>query len=75
MADALEYSSDSNRTSTLLPVVCRWLKSSGRGVGLGKLTGVGVDAARPRCGAWPRLRAALFLVFDTSIDCASLVEC
>ena len=45
VAGALECSSDSNRTSTLLPIVCRWLKSSGRGVGLGKFVGVGVAAA------------------------------
>ena len=75
MADALECSGDSNRTSTLLPVVCRRLKSSDRGVGLGKFTNADVAEARPRHGAWPHLCAALFLMFDTSIDCASLIVC
>ena len=75
MADALECSSDSNRTSTLLPIVYRWLKSSSRGVGLGKFVGAGVATARPSRGAWPHLRAAPFLVYDTSIDGASLIEC
>ena len=75
VADALECSSDSNRTSTLLPTVYRWLKSSDRGVGLGKFAGAGVAVARPRCGAWPHLRAAPFVACDTSIGCASRVEC
>ena len=75
MADALECSSDSNRTSILLLVVGRWIQGSGRGVRLGKFTGAGVAVARPRHDVWPHLCTAPFLVFDTSINCASLVEC
>ena len=43
--------------------------------GLDEFAGAGVAAARPRRGAWPHLCAAPFLVYDTSIDGASLVEC
>jgi len=75
MASAIGSGSDSIRTSILLLVVCRWIQGSDRGVGLGKFTGADVAAARPRHGAWPCLRAAPFVACDTSIGCASLVEC
>ena len=75
MASAIGCSSDSNRTSILLLVVGRWIPGSGRGVGLGKFAGAGVAVARPRCGAWPHLRAAPFVACDTSIGCALLIEC
>ena len=75
MASTIGSGSDSIRTSTLLLIVCRWIQGSCRGVGLSTFVGVGVAAARPCRGAWPHLRAAPFLVVDTSIDCASLVEC
>ena len=42
---------------------------------LGDFADVGVAAARPRRGAWPHLCAVLFLMYDTSIDGVSLVEC
>ena len=70
MASLVGCSSGSNRASTLLLVDGRWIPGSGRGVELGKFAGVGVDVARPRCGAWPRLRAAPFMVFVTLISCA-----
>ena len=75
VADAFEHSSDSNRTFILLPAVCRWLKSSGRGAGLGRCVGVSVAAARPRRSAWPHCRAAPIAAFDTSISCSLQVEC
>ena len=59
----------------MLLVVYRWIKGSGRGIELGNFAGVGVAVAKPRHGAWPRLRAAPFLAFDTSISCALHVEC
>ena len=75
MASVFGCSSGSNRASILLPIVYRWIKGSGIGVGLGDFVGAGVTVASPRHGAWPHLRAAPFVVFDTSIGCASLVEC
>ena len=75
MASVIGCSSDSNRTSILLLVVGRWIQGSGRGVGLGKFAGASVAVTRPRCGAWPRLRASPIAVFHTSIHCALHVEC
>ena len=68
VADAFEHSSDSNRTFILLPIVYIWLKSSGRGAGLGRYADIGVAAARPHHGAWPHCRAAPIAAFDTSIS-------
>ena len=75
MASAIGSGSDSIRTSILLLVVCRWIQGSGKGVGLGNFASASVAVARPRRGAWPHLCAALLLVYDTSIDGASLIEC
>ena len=75
MASAIGSGSDSIRTSILLLVVCRWIQGSSKGVGLGNFAGAGVAMARPRHDVGPRLCAAPFLVFDTSISCALHVEC
>jgi len=75
VASAIGSGSDSIRTSMLLLVVCRWIQGSGIGVGIGNFAGAGFVVARPRRGAWPRCRAAPFVACETSIGCASLVEC
>ena len=75
MASAFECGSDSNRVSVLFPIAYGWIKGICRGVGLVVFVGTGVAIARPRHNAWPCLRAASFLAFDTSIGCALHVEC
>jgi len=75
VASVIGSGSDSIRTSILLLVVCRWIQGGDKGVGLGNFADADVATARPCCGAWPHLCAAPLLVYDTSIDGASLVEC
>ena len=75
MANMIGSGSDSIRTLMLLLLAYRWIPGSGRGVELGKLTGVGVAVARPRRRAWPRLRAAAFVAFVTLISCVLHEEC
>ena len=75
MASVFGCGSDSNRVYVLFPIVYGWIKGICRGVGRGVFASAGVAVAKPLHDPWPRLRAAPFFMFDTSIDCPLHVEC